>query len=409
MWRCYYPLRLLPHGCGPSCHGFDRGHMQNILNWLAGDGLYMNLVHCMGHDTFWIATTVILDLAVAAGYVVIAMHWWKNQRLLPDIPAKRALSQMRNIFLFCGICGYLFIPIKMVWPAWRLYDMFMIVLVWTTWRYAWNAGQLRVVYRELGRSKELERDLEQTRDESRQRSWFLNAVSHDLRTPLNAVSLYTSLAALKIDQDDKAGQREAVEAIKTNSAAIARMLDTLLDYASLECASKLPRIESFDLSNLRAAIVDRSILMAEAKGLSLRCSFPSDLNIRTDRAMLERILDNLVSNAVKYTDQGSIRIEADLAGRDLEIHVIDTGCGIAPGQQGKIFEEFYQVGNSERSSLKGYGLGLAIARRLAQLLGGQLTVESAPGKGSRFSVLLPGVVMTQTVANSVGIEASPVA
>jgi signal transduction histidine kinase len=380
--------------------------MQSISQWLAGDGLYMNLIHCMGHDTFWIVTTVVLDLAVAAGYVVIAMHWWKNQRLLPDVPAKRALAHMRNIFLFCGICGYLFIPIKMVWPAWRLYDMFMVALVWFTWRYAWNARELRVVYRELGRSQELEKDLAQSRDESLRRSWFLNAVSHDLRTPLNAVSLYTSLASLKLEQNDPAGQREAIEAIRNNSTAIARMLDTLLDYASLECSTRLPNMAPFELSSLRASVIERLILIAQAKGLSLRCSLPSDLHIRTDRAMLERILDNLVSNAVKYTDQGVVRVEADVAGRDLEIHVIDTGRGISADEQGRIFDEFYQVGNSERNSTKGYGLGLAIARRLAGLLGGQITVESAPGQGSRFSVLLSNVVVTEAGPATSVIEAS---
>lgn len=381
--------------------------MQNIFQWLAGDGLYMDLIHCMGHDKFWIVTTVILDLAVAAGYVVIAMHWWKNSRLLPDIPAKRALSQMRNIFLFCGICGYIFIPIKMFWPAWRLYDLFMVALVWFTWRYAWNAGQLRVVYRELGRSRELERDLEQSRDDSRRRKWFLNAVSHDLRTPLNAVYLYTSLAELKLNQQDISGQREAVEAIRTNASTIAKMLDTLLDYASLEYGAKLPRCSKFELSSLSTPVIERSILVAEAKGLSLRCAFPSNVQVSTDHAMLERILDNLVSNAVKYTQSGTVRIEADVARQDLEIHVIDTGCGISPEQQAPIFEEFYQVGNAERNSAKGYGLGLSIARRLAQVLGGQITVESAPGKGSRFSVLLPGVVVSELTSAELGMQPSP--
>lgn len=381
--------------------------LTSITDWLAGNGRYMNLIHCMDHDMLWIITTVVLDLAVAAGYVVIAMHWWKNQRLLPDIPAKRALAQMRNIFIFCGLCGYIFIPIKMFWPAWRLYDMFMLALVWFTWRYAWNAGQLRVVYRELGRSNQLEKDLEQSREESQRRSWFLNAVSHDLRTPLNAVSLYTSLAELKLDQHDPTGQRQAIGAIKANSAAIARMLDTLLDYASLDCSPKPPKIEQFELASLKSTVIDRSILMAEAKGLSLRCSLPSGSMIRTDRAMLERILDNLLSNAVKYTERGSIRVEADVAGKDLEIHVIDTGCGISDEAQKRIFDEFYQLGNSERNSSKGYGLGLAIARRLAGLLGGQITLESALDKGTRFSVLLPNVVCPLASDTAAAIETAP--
>src|ERR1041385_9005863 len=115
-----------------------------LSNWLTGASGdapgYMKLNSCMRHDTPWIWATVALDLSVAAGYGLIAMHWWKNSRTLPNnVPAKHALGNMRNIFGFCGICGYAFIPIKMVWPAWRLYDMFMLVLVYSTWRYALRA------------------------------------------------------------------------------------------------------------------------------------------------------------------------------------------------------------------------------------------------------------------------------
>src|SRR4051812_47141140 len=139
--------------------------IHSLLNWFAGDGRYMNLVHCMGHDRPWIVLTVLLDAAVAAGYGCIAMHWWKNERTLPPVPAKRALRHMRNIFLFCGLCGYAFIPVKMFWPAWRLYDLFMVFLVYFTWRYAWGARELKVVYNELGRTNQLAEDLKQSRQE----------------------------------------------------------------------------------------------------------------------------------------------------------------------------------------------------------------------------------------------------
>src|SRR5438552_2840402 len=135
------------------------------LNWFTNHGRYSTLFHCMDRDMFWIITTVVLDIAVATGYALIAMHWWKNERHLPPIPAKRALANMRNIFAFCGICGYLFIPVKMFWPAWRLYDMFMVVLVYFTWKYAWGARDLKVIYAEMGRSGQLAKDLEKTREE----------------------------------------------------------------------------------------------------------------------------------------------------------------------------------------------------------------------------------------------------
>src|SRR5512133_2685181 len=119
--------------------------LASILSWFAGNGHYMRLTECMMEDWFWIYLTVSLDLAVALCYAGIAYHWWTNQKQISDSPARIALGRMRNIFLFCGICGYVFIPIKMFWPAWRLYDMFMVPLVYFTWRYAWSAKDLKVV------------------------------------------------------------------------------------------------------------------------------------------------------------------------------------------------------------------------------------------------------------------------
>src|SRR5262249_38946313 len=145
------------------------------------------LVHCMNHDWLWIGTTVVLDLAIASGYVLIALHWRRNERSLKESPAKSALRNMKQIFLFCGLCGYLFIPIKMFWPAWRLYDGFLAILAYYTWRYALGSWDLRFVYNELGRSQRLAEEVEESRAESRRRSLFLNAVSHDLRTPLNGL------------------------------------------------------------------------------------------------------------------------------------------------------------------------------------------------------------------------------
>src|SRR5580658_1297515 len=190
---------------------------QSVL-WLSGgENQYMRLYGCMKHDVFWISLTIALDFSIAIGYVVIAWHWWRNQRNLPDVPAKRVLANIRNIFIFCGLCGYLFIPIKMVWPAWRLYDFFLMFLTYSTWRYVLSATNMKVVYSELGRTSELAAELERSQQESSRKSQFLNALSHDLRTPLNGLSLQATLADMAAQKDDKQALQQALLEIRAST------------------------------------------------------------------------------------------------------------------------------------------------------------------------------------------------
>jgi signal transduction histidine kinase len=363
------------------------------FQWFAGNGRYHDLIHCMGRDYLWIGLTVALDLLVATGYGLIAIHWWKNARHLPQSPAKRALSNLRNIFLFCGICGYIFIPIKMVWPAWRLYDGFMIALAYFTWRYAVGAKDLKVVYTELGRSKQLEDDLKESREEARRKGFFLNALSHDLRTPLNALLLQANFAELSLRNGNAAVVADALHEIKTAARATSELLDSLLEYGKVDWSDTANSFEQLEVEAVLKEVARRFEREAQEKHLQLRVgSSARGLTLRTDRVKLERILANLVSNAVKFTAAGGVRLDAQRAGQGVEIHVIDTGIGIGPTARGRLFDEFFQLHNHERDPRKGVGLGLAIARRLVGQLKGEIEVQSAAGSGSRFTVVLPGLV-----------------
>ena len=362
-----------------------------IFDWFSGDGRYMTLIHCMGHDYPWIVLTVMLDIAVAAGYGAIAMHWWKNERMLPPIPAKRALRHMRNIFLFCGLCGYAFIPVKMFWPAWRLYDLFMCFLVYFTWRYAWGARELKVVYNELGRTNQLAEDLKQSRQESAEKTFFLNAICHDLRTPLSGMILHADLAKHGVEKRDDATIESALAEVKSSAQIASSLLDTLLDYAHVG-SGQVNENTTFDLADFTRAAADRSRLRAQEKGLTLSTKIPDRVQVHLDRNKLERALTNLIDNAIKFTERGSVRVEAETSGAGLEIHVIDTGCGIAAEHQPSLFREFFQIDNAQRDRRKGFGLGLAISRRLARQMGGEIVVESADGQGSRFSIVLPNAI-----------------
>ena len=197
----------------------------SLTQWFAGgDTPYHNLIHCMSHDTPWITATVALDVIVAVGYVLIAYHWRQNEKLLSPSPARKALSTMRGIFTFCGICGYVFVPIKMVWPAWRLYDGFMLVLVFYTWTYALNAKRLKVVYTAIGRSEGLAEDLSKAREESARKTFFLNAISHDLRTPLNGLLLSADLAEMHVQDGDASSAETQLAQIKASAPPHVRLV-----------------------------------------------------------------------------------------------------------------------------------------------------------------------------------------
>jgi len=361
----------------------------NFFYWFSGgEQQYHTLFHCLNNDTFWIASTVVLDIVVAIGYLIIARHWYAHERQLAPTPARLALHRMRNIFFFCGICGYIFIPIKMFYPAWRLYDIVMLFLAYSTWRYAIGSRQLKVIYNELGQSEKLKLELAQSRSETKKKTFFLNAISHDLRTPLNGLMLQTDLAVMSAEAGDTVAAAQALEEVRTSARAAAEMLNTLLEYARLDGTDEPVQRTNTDLSRLIREVLSQFHAAADEKKITLSYSGPSELRVKIDGTKLERLLSNLVSNAVKFTSQGGVRVEANRRGTDLEIHVIDSGVGIAAEHRDRLFEEFYQVSNHERDKRKGFGLGLSIARQLAEQLGGRISVESTVGRGSRFSVAL---------------------
>ncbi len=364
--------------------------VRELISWFSGgsDG-YMSLIHCMNHDWLWIGTTVFVDFAVAVGYVIIALHWRRNEKSLPQSPAKSALGSMKNIFVLCGLCGYLFIPIKMFWPAWRLYDAFLLVLVYKTWRYAVGSRQLAVVYNEIGRTEQLASEREDARLESRRKSNFLNAISHDLRTPLNGLMLQAELARISLLTQDTAAVVDSLEQIKTCVRTTSDLLNGFLELGRLDWTEQVLQSDQFPINDSLKNVAARYRARLEKKGLSLALPKESSVILSTDRAKLERILGSLVDNAIKFTDRGEVRVEVEATGPGLAIHVIDSGEGIAQDQQTRIFDDFTQVHNRERDSRKGFGLGLAVSRRMAHHLGGRITLESEPGRGSRFTLRLP--------------------
>lgn len=214
---------------------------------------------------------------------------------------------------------------------------------------------------------------------------FLNAASHDLRQPLQSADLYLSVLAKRLESSDC---KSVCDDLHESIAMMGSILDALLDIARLESGIIVPSKRDFPLRELFDRLAATTVAQAAAKGIVLEYR-NDDYAIHSDPALLERIVGNLVANAIKYTQRGRIVVSGICTGNTARISVEDTGIGIPPESLAHIFEAYYQVNNAERHRDKGLGLGLAIVKHIADILGLQLSVHSQPGVGSVFSVDVP--------------------
>jgi len=247
-----------------------------------------------------------------------------------------------------------------------------------------------VLYAELdGRADHLQRA-----DELKSR--FLSNMTHEFRTPVNSI---IGLSALLLDDRQREGRDPEPEIVYIRQAAeqLSVLVNDLLDLAKVDAGKTVVRPAEFRVQTLFGAL--RGMLRPLLLNPSLVLAFdaPDDLPpLCTDEGKLSQILRNLVSNALKFTERGEVRISAVRAAETMiAFHVSDTGIGIAPEDQERIFDEFTQLDHGLQRRVRGTGLGLPLSRRLAELLGGQLTVASEPGVGSTFTVTIPIRYMAQ--------------
>ncbi len=216
------------------------------------------------------------------------------------------------------------------------------------------------------------------------RTRFVAAVSHDLRQPLGALSLYVAAAAMRAEKDDR-----LVANMGRCVSNLTEMLDHLLDLSKLDAAVVKAECKDFALAPLLEQIVVTHQPQAAAKGLTLRCR-ASDFVAHSDPVLFGRIISNLVANAVRYTARGGVLIGLRRAQGKCWLEVHDTGIGIPEDQTECIFEEFRQLGNAERNRENGSGLGLAIVAKTAALLGLTVRLRSRLGVGTMFAIEVPG-------------------
>ena len=468
----------------------------DMIHWLSGAGS----IPGSRSDLGWAWVTVALSVAIAAGYVVIAVNRHFQAKLARVPESRAAFARLRNIVLCSAVMGAVFYATDMFWLAWRLYDLVLLGLAVHTWLFAYRSRALALLDKRLAEAVELERlagryreiaesvpeivwtataaggvdfsnrcwsdyagdgrtwleavhpdertrvlewwertvaerkpasrvvrlggagangsgcrtfmvkatpvshgsevkwlgacaDIEDQRRLAEEREtlgrrklFFLNALSHDLRAPLNNVVLNAHL--LKAGAHDEA-EAESAAAIVENARAAGDIVAKLLDFARVDRQERNV-VERLSMAGALRQIVRRFVPVAEAKGLSLRIVAERDTELSTDRQKLERIVTNLVDNAIKFTDAGGVTVEllTRANGVGATVRVSDTGIGVPPEHAEHLFDEFYQVTNARRERGQGFGMGLAICRSLARQLGGDVRLAETVLGGACFEMTL---------------------
>lgn len=232
---------------------------------------------------------------------------------------------------------------------------------------------------------ELARKKEEAENANIAKSKFLAAASHDLRQPLQALTLFTTTLKSKITYPEVA---KLVANIDNSVEALQDLFNALLDISKLDAGTLTVEKAHVSLGDILAPIKNEFQAEAADKGLRLIVE-TTQVCVYTDPALLSRIIRNLVANAIRYTDSGLVKVSCKSKNQHVLLEVIDTGCGIAEHNRSEIFEEFVQLHNPERDRKKGMGLGLAIVRRLVSLLDYTLVLQSEPGRGTTFALEVP--------------------
>jgi len=215
---------------------------------------------------------------------------------------------------------------------------------------------------------------------------FLAAASHDLRQPLQAAGMFAEVLAGQLEDDPR--KLKVVDRLRQSIEATNSLLATLLDVSALEAGKIKPNVSTFRLMPLLAGLVDQIEPEASAKGLAIG-AVPTSLVVSSDPVLLERLLRNLLVNAVRYTQEGRVLVGCRRRGDQVAIQVLDTGIGIPADKVGTVFDDFVRLDTpAERGGSRGLGLGLGVVRRMAALLGHALDLRSIPEKGSCFEVVV---------------------
>jgi len=238
---------------------------------------------------------------------------------------------------------------------------------------------------------ELDDKAAELRDANDLKSRFLSYMSHEFRTPLTSMTSIAGILLSRLDGPLTPEQQKQVEFIRGAARELTEMVNDLLDLAKVEAGRITISPEWFEMVDLFAALRGMFKPIVASSSVSLVFDEPEDeIKLYSDDKKVSQILRNFISNALKFTTEGEVRVSARmLSDQQVEFAVTDTGIGIAPEHISNLFKDFVQLDVRLQKRLRGTGLGLSLARKFAELLGGRVAVQSELGKGSRFSVVLP--------------------
>ena len=240
------------------------------------------------------------------------------------------------------------------------------------------------------KSDELQQAIIQVQEADRLKSVFLASMSHELRTPLNSIIGFTGIILEGMSGEISDEQRKQLTVVESSADHLLGLINDVLDVSKIEAGKVELFIKEFGINDVVGDVVETLSPRVREKDLEILTDLPEEIKIFSDKKRVKQVLLNLVTNAVKFTDRGSVNITAKILNdKNLEIRVIDTGIGIKKDDMNKLFTPFQQIDMSSKKSYEGTGLGLHLSRKLANLMGGDISAESEYGKGSEFILTIP--------------------
>ena len=316
--------------------------------------------------------------------IILAALWWKRKGLLVAIFLVAVLIVSHT---------FLRLDVPTINDYFRAL-MFMgvsVVTVMLSERITKSEEALRKLNKELDdKNRELEQANIRLQEADRLKSVFLASMSHELRTPLNSIIGFTGIILQGMTGEITEEQRKQLTMVKNSANHLLSLINDLLDISKIEAGKVELSLEEFRLDDVVREVVETFSPAVSEKGLELLTEVPEGVILFSDKRRMKQVLMNLVSNAVKFTDRGSLNIAARaLRDKNLEIRVTDTGIGIKKEDMNKLFEPFQQIDMPLTMKHKGTGLGLYLTKKLAALLGGDISAKSEYGRGSEFTFTIP--------------------